>query len=68
MAPLVLAFVFRLVGVSSHAPRFDDFRPASALPATGGGHVVRILAVSVGIFAALSLALWSSVWFAIQLH
>ena len=68
MAPSALDFVNRLVGVRSNVPQFDDFRPAPALLATGGSHVVRVLAVTAGIFAALSLALWSSVWFAIQLH
>lgn len=67
MAPLALALVLWLTGVRGHIPRFDDFRPVPAAPAAGAGHIVRVLAITALVFAVLSLALWSTVWIAIQL-
>lgn len=67
MASLALDLVLWLVGVRGHIPRFDDFRPAPAAPTAGIGHVVRVLAITAAVFAALSLALWGTVWLAIQL-
>jgi len=38
-----------------------------AAPAAGSGHIMRALAAIVALFAALSLALWATVWLVIQL-
>ena len=67
MASFALDLVLWLIGVRGHIPRFDDFRPVPAAPAGGAGHVVRLLAITATVFAALSLALWGTVWIAIQL-
>ena len=66
MASLALDLVLWLTGVRGHIPRFDDFRPAPA-PTAGVSYIVRVLAITAGIFAVLSLALWGAVWIAIQL-
>ncbi|KGT80550.1 hypothetical protein MA20_03650 [Bradyrhizobium japonicum] len=67
MASLALDLVLWLTGVRGHIPRFDDFRPVPAAPSVGAGHLVRVLAITAAIFAALSLAVWGTVWIAIQL-
>jgi hypothetical protein len=67
MALFALDFVLRLLDVRGHIPRFDDFRPVPAVPSAGAGHLVRALAIAVAVFAALSLAVWGTVWLAIQL-
>ena len=65
MAPF--DFVLRLLGVRDHIPRFDDFRPVPAVPSTGAGRVVRALVAAAAVLAALSLAVWGTVWLAIRL-
>ncbi|MGY8709098.1 hypothetical protein RAD16_25435 [Bradyrhizobium sp. 18BD] len=67
MASLALDLVLWLTGVRGHIPRFDDFRPAPAAPTVGVSYIVRVLAITAVVFAALSLALWGTVWIAIQL-
>jgi hypothetical protein len=67
MASLALDLVLWLIGVRGHIPRFDDFRPVPAAPTAGAGHVARVLAITAAVFAALSLALWGTVWIAIRL-
>jgi hypothetical protein len=67
MASLALDLVLWLIGVRGHIPRFDDFRPIPAAPTAGASHIVRVLAIMAVVFAALSLALWGTVWIAIQL-
>jgi hypothetical protein len=67
MASLALDLVLRLTGVRGHIPRFDDFRPVPAAPTTSVSHVLRVVAITAAVFAALSLALWGTVWIAIQL-
>lgn len=67
MASLALDLVLCLLGVRGHIPRFDDFRPVPAAPTAGVSPMVRVLAITAGVFAALSLALWGAVWIAIQL-
>ncbi|OAF18895.1 hypothetical protein [Bradyrhizobium neotropicale] len=67
MAPFAYDLVLWLLGVRGHIPRFDDFRPVPAAPTTGAAHLMRVLAVMASIFAALSLAVWGTVWLAIQL-
>lgn len=67
MASLALDLVLWLTDVRGHIPRFDDFRPVPAAPSVGTGHLVRVLAITAAIFAALSLAVWGTVWIAIQL-
>ncbi|RXG94293.1 MULTISPECIES: hypothetical protein [Bradyrhizobium] len=67
MAPFALDLILWLTGVRGHIPRFDDFRPVPAAPTTGAGHLMRVLAIMATVFAALSLAVWGTVWLAIQL-
>ncbi|QDP22096.1 hypothetical protein [Bradyrhizobium cosmicum] len=67
MAWLALDLVLWLTGVRGHIPRFDEFRPVPAAPAIGISSIVRVLAITVAVFAALSLAVWGTVWIAIQL-
>ncbi|MET4420952.1 hypothetical protein BjapCC829_38770 [Bradyrhizobium barranii] len=67
MASLALDLVLWLTGVRGHIPRFDDFRPVPAAPSVRAGYLVRVLAITAAIFAALSLAVWGTVWIAIQL-
>jgi hypothetical protein len=65
MASFVLDLVLWLTSVRGHIPRFDDFRPVPAPPAAG--YIVRALAIMATVLAALSLAVWGTVWIAIQL-
>ncbi|AMA60330.1 hypothetical protein [Bradyrhizobium sp. CCGE-LA001] len=67
MASYALDLVLWLAGIRGHIPRFDDFRPVPAAPATGAGYLMRVLAIMAAVFAALSLAVWSTVWMAIRL-
>lgn len=67
MASLARDLVLWLTGVRGHIPRFDDFRPAPAAPTAVARYVIRIMAIMAAIFAALSLAVWGTVWIAIQL-
>ncbi|MGX1319945.1 hypothetical protein AB7M17_003398 [Bradyrhizobium sp. USDA 377] len=67
MASFALDLVFWLAGIRGHIPRFDDFRPVPAAPAAGAGHLARVLAIMATVFAALSLAVWGTVWMAISL-
>ena len=67
MTSFALDLVLWLTGVRGHIPRFDDFRPAPAASSVGAGYLVRVLAVMATVFAALSLAVWGTVWIAIQL-
>ena len=64
MAPFTLDFLLWLIGVRGQIPRFDDFRPVPATPsARAAGHLLRALAIA----AAVSLAVWATVWLAIRL-
>jgi hypothetical protein len=67
MASFVLDLVLWLTSVRGHIPRFDDFRPVPAAPSAGAGYIVRALAIMATVLAALSLAVWGTVWIAIQL-
>lgn len=67
MASLVLDLVLWLAGIRGHIPPFDDFRPVPVAPTTGATHVVRVLAIVAAVLAALSLAVWGTVWIAIEL-
>lgn len=67
MASFALDLVLWLTGVRGHIPRFDDFRPVPAAPTCGAGYIVRVLAIMATVFAALSLAVWGTVWIAIRL-
>jgi hypothetical protein len=66
MTLLALDLVLWLTGVRGHIPRFDDFRPVPAR-SVGSAHLVRVLAIMATVFAVLSLAVWGTVWIAIQL-
>lgn len=67
MASFALDLVFWLTGVRGRIPRFDDSRPAPVAPAAGAGHLLRVLAIMAAVFATLFLAVWGTVWIAIQL-
>ena len=67
MVMFALDLVLWLTGVRGHIPHFDDFRPVPATPAVGTRRLVRVLAIMATMFAALSLAVWATVWIAIQL-
>jgi hypothetical protein len=67
MTSFALDLVLWLTDVRGHIPRFDDFRPVHASPTAGAGSVVRVLAIVASLLAALSLAVWGTVWIAIQL-
>lgn len=67
MASFALDIVLWLAGIRGHIPRFDDFRPVPAAPATGTGHLMRSLAIMAIVLTALSLAVWGAVWMAIRL-
>ncbi|WBL77479.1 hypothetical protein I3J27_31365 [Bradyrhizobium xenonodulans] len=67
MTSLALDLVLWLTGVRGHIPRFDDFRPVPAASPVGAGYLVRVLVIMAAVFAALSLAVWGTVWIAIQL-
>jgi hypothetical protein len=67
MASFALDLVLWLTGVRGHIPGFDDFRPVPAAPTTGLSHTVRVLAITAAVLAALSLALWGTVWIAIRM-
>ena len=64
---IVLWLVDILLDVRGHIPRFEDFRPVPAAPASNPGHVMRVLAAIIAAFTALSLTVWATVWLAIQL-
>lgn len=68
MASLALDLVLWLTDVRGHIPRFDEFRPLPAVTATGISSIVRVLAITATVLAALSLAIWGTVWIAIQPH
>ncbi|MCK1284815.1 hypothetical protein IVB41_12900 [Bradyrhizobium sp. 44] len=67
MASFALDLVLWLTGVRGHIPRFDDFRPVPSTPAVGASHLIRVMVISAAVLAALSLAVWGTVWIAIQL-
>jgi hypothetical protein len=67
MAPFTLDFLLWLIGVRGQIPRFDDFRPVPATPSAPAGRVVRALFIAAAVFAAVSLAVWATVWLAIKL-
>ncbi|RZN08971.1 hypothetical protein CWO91_19940 [Bradyrhizobium genosp. SA-3] len=67
MRLLALELILSLLDVRGHIPRFDDFRPVPAAPATGPVGIARALAAAIAVFIVLSLAIWATVRLAIQL-
>ena len=67
MASVAFDLVLWLAGVRGHIPRFDDFRPVPVAPAAGANRLVHILIIAAAVLAALSLAVWGTVWIAIEL-
>jgi len=67
MTSFALDLVLWLAGIRGHIPRFDDFRPVPVAPATGASHLLRVLAIVAAVLVALSLAVWATVWIAIEL-
>ena len=67
MASFALDLVLWLAGIRGHIPRFDDFRRFPVAPAAGANHLVRVLIILAAVLAALSLAVWGTVWIAIEL-
>ncbi|MCP3374292.1 hypothetical protein [Bradyrhizobium cajani] len=62
---LALELILSLLDVRGHIPRFDDFRPAPAAPAPGGA--VRAVAAAIAVFIVLALAVWTTVWLAVNI-
>jgi hypothetical protein len=67
MALFALDLVLWLAGIRGNIPHFDDFRPVPVAPAAGANHLVRVLAIVAAVLIALSLAIWGTVWIAIEL-
>ncbi|MDA9413250.1 MULTISPECIES: hypothetical protein [unclassified Bradyrhizobium] len=67
MASFALDLVLWLAGIRGHIPRFDDFRPVPVAPAAGANRLVPMLVIIAAVLAALSLAVWGTVWIAIEL-
>ena len=67
MASLAIDLVLWFTGVRGHIPQFDDFRPIPAASSASTNHLLRVLAITVSVFAAFSLAIWGTVWIAIRL-
>jgi hypothetical protein len=67
MASLALDLVLWLIGVRGHNPHFDEFRPVPATPTAGGNSILGVVTITAAILAALSLAVWGTVWIAIRL-
>jgi hypothetical protein len=67
MASFAFDLILWLTGIRGHLPRFDDFRPAPAAPSSAVGYLARVFAVAAAAIAALSFAVWGTVWIAIHL-
>ncbi|MBR1091136.1 hypothetical protein JQ621_27080 [Bradyrhizobium manausense] len=67
MASFALDLVLWLAGIRGNIPRFEDFRPGPVAPAAGANRLVQVLIVVAAVMAALSLAVWGTVWIAIEL-
>jgi len=67
MASFALDLILWLASIRGHIPRFDDFRPAPIAPAAGANHLIQILTIVAAVLAVLSLAVWATVWIAIEL-
>ena len=67
MTSFALDLVLWLAGIRGHIPRFDDFRPVPVAPAAGANHLLRALAIVATVLTALTLAVWGTVWIAIEL-
>jgi hypothetical protein len=67
MASLALDLVLWLIGVRGHIPHFDEFRPVPATPTAGSNSILGVVTITAAILAALSLAVWGTVWIAIRL-
>lgn len=67
MASFALDLVVWLAGVRGNIPRFDDFRPAPATPVAGASQLAQVLAIVAAVIAVLALAVWATVWIAIEL-
>lgn len=67
MGLLILDVVLWLLGVRGHIPRSDGFRPVPSETSASRSALSRILVTLIAVFAVLSLAVWTTVWLAIQL-
>jgi hypothetical protein len=70
MRPYVLDAVFRaFLGIRAHIPQNDDFGGGRSQSSIGSGTnaLFRVLAAVVGGLVVLALALWATVWLAINL-
>ena len=67
MGLFVLDIVLSALGVRGHIPHCDDFRPVPSVTSANSSLLVKVLTAFVAVFAALSLAVWTTVWLAIQL-
>lgn len=67
MGLFVVDVVLWLLGVRGHNPQFNDIRAPSET-STNLSVLARILAAFVGVFAVLSLTVWTTVWLALLLR
>jgi len=69
MSLYVLDAVFRIFGIRAHIPQNDDFGGGRSQSSIGSStnKLFRVLAAVVGVVVILALALWATVWFAINL-
>ena len=67
MTSFALDLVLWLAGIRGHIPRFDDFRPVPVAPTAGANRLVHTLVIVAAVLAMLSLAVWGTVWIAIEL-
>jgi len=69
MIPYVLDAVFRVFGIRAHIPQNDDFGGGRSQSSIGfrTNWLFRVLAAAVGVVVIMALALWATVWLAINL-
>jgi hypothetical protein len=69
MSLYVLDAVFRIFGIRAHIPQNDDFGGGRSQSSVGSGTnaLFRVLAAVALAGAVLALALWMTVWLAINL-
>ena len=65
----VLDVVFRIFGIRAHIPQNDDFGGGRSQSSVGSSTntLIRVMAVAGAVVVILALALWATVWLAINL-
>ena len=69
MSLYVLDAVFRIFGIRAHIPQNDDFGGGRSQSSVGSSPnaLFRVLAAVAMVVVVLALALWTTVWLAINL-